>query len=211
MNTRQSERLFGLGGMARLTALVCVGAVWPMVVGCQSPQSVPPNPRLRVIELPQGGTPTDFDRAALTRLTGMWNFDGWSCAEGAERRNGSGRARGAIENDHFMLVDLKVTSGEAAGRFGHRMGSMMFASEPGVGVTMTMWGDGSPSMGRFVGHTEGAGSAFILNEARTPPDIHRLKATISFETDDRWTIEMRDVQAKDKPLIASYTFTRATN
>jgi hypothetical protein len=180
-------------------------------LGCQSEPAAhehAANPALRPMPAPTGGGPVDADRAALARFVGVWDFDGWSARPGQEHKQARGRAAATIESQYFVLMDVQATAG-APGRGGHKSGSMLLASEPGVGVTLTAWGDGSPSISRLLGRSEGNGSAFVFNEERTPSGVHPTSITIVFETNDKWVAEIHDVAATGKPVIASYTFTRS--
>src|SRR5690606_31871573 len=98
---------------------------------------------------------------------------------------------------------------QLAGRAGRKSGSMIFASEPGVGPTMTAWGDASPAISRFQGRVEGNGSAFSFTEVKTAVGQRRHSVTIVFQTDDAWTAEIRDLTASGSPVVAKYRFTRA--
>jgi hypothetical protein len=195
----------------RSWAIAGAGAITLMGFGCQSQPTAPEradNPSLRHIAAPPGATRADADRAFLARFVGTWNFQGWSVGQGGERVQGSGRAAGVIEHDHFVLLDLETAVGELGGRTSRKSGSMILASEPGIGPTLTAWGDASPSISRSVGHIEGNGSLFSFTEAQTPAGLHRLAVTIRFETDDRWIAEIHDSTASGSPVVARYQFTR---
>jgi len=182
-----------------------------MLCGCESSSPARhqgTNPALRQIEAPASGGTVDADRAALARFVGVWNFEGWAI-NGGNRVTAAGKAAAAIENDHFVLIDVQTTSGTLGSRASNKSGSVLLASEPGIGLTMTAWGDASPAISRATGHVEGNASAFVFDEARTPKGVHRLSMTMTFETDDRWVARVHDLSAGDHPLVAQYTFTRA--
>lgn len=189
--------------------LLVAGPLW--AAGCQAipqePEGSPPNPALRSIRVPPSASPADADRAALARFVGAWDFEGWSGHEG-RRTQGAGRAAAVIEDEHFVLLDLEATTGQLGGRTGRKSGSMILASEPGIGVTLTAWGDAAPSISRLAGRAHGNGAVFTLDEARTPAGRPRLSMTITFETDDRWVAEIRE-RGRTSPPLARYTFTRA--
>jgi hypothetical protein len=190
---------FGLG------AVVIVGA------GCKSAstgEEYAHNPALRRITPPEGATPADADRAALARFVGAWNFEGWSSDQGSARVSATGRAAATIENQHFVLLDLETTGGELGGRAGRKSGSMLLASEPGIGATLTAWGDAAPSISRLVGRVEGNGAAFVFDEVKAPSGKHRHAMVITFQTDDKWSAEIRDVTAGERQVVARYEFTR---
>jgi len=181
-------------------------------IGCQSAERAdsppPPTAPLRALQVPIDAAPADADRAALARFVGVWNFEG-RAGRDALPRSASGFAAGVIEDEHFILIDFQATSGELAGRAGRKGGSMLLASEPGLGITLTAWGDASPSISRFVGRAHHAGSSFAFHEAQTPENRHRLDLNITFTSDDRWTLEVRDTTAPGDPIVAFYQFTRA--
>jgi hypothetical protein len=168
----------------------------------------PENPALRTLACPEGAASADANRAALARFVGVWNFEGWS-SDGSAHVPATGRAAGVVENQHFVLLDLQATAGKVGQPPARKAGSMLLASEPDIGVTLTAWGDASPQIRRLVGRCEGKGSAFVLNEVRHGQDGRDLSMTIVFETDDRWTAEFRDTAMEGKPVVARYTFTRA--
>jgi hypothetical protein len=180
--------------------------------GCQTTGTQnehPSNAALRPIQSPSGTSRADRDRAALARFVGVWTFSGWSVDPNGNRAHSAGLAAAAIEDDYFVLIDIRATAGQLGGRAGRKGGSMLLASEPEIGVTLTAWGDASPSVNRLIGRTEGEGASFVFDEAKTPGDRHRLSLNVTFETDDRWTAEIRDITATGRPLIASYTFNRS--
>lgn len=190
---------------AALTAAALLGA------GCSTHQTTaehPVNPALRAITPPAHGTAADADRAALARFVGVWNFEGWSTDPTGAHQPGAGHAAAVIESEHFVLMDLLTTSGQLAGRTSRKSGSMIFASEPGIGVTMTAWGDASPSISRMVGRAEGNGSVFTFHEAKTPEGHHQMGAIVTFETDDRWVVDIKNASMSGEPVVARYTFTR---
>lgn len=197
--------------------LLLVGVALPglVLLGCQSQHhageavaSAPPS-SLRAIQAPTGGTRADAERAMLARFVGVWSFDGWVTGADGARGSVAGTGAAVIENQHFVKLDMKVTEGSMGGRSGRKAGSLLFASEPGVGLTLTAWGDASPAMSRCTGIVEGAGSVFTFTEVRTPSGAGRVSLNTRFTSDDRWVADVRDLSAAGDPLIASYTFTRA--
>jgi hypothetical protein len=202
---RTSRRVTVIG-----TAALGLASLW----GCQCQPCAcahPANPTLRQLEISAGASAADADRAALSRFVGVWTFDGWSAASGCDRKPRAGKAAAAIEDEHFVLIDLQTTSGPVGGHSEQKSGSLMLGSEPGIGVTLTAWGSASPSISRFVGSAARDGSFFCFKEVRTVADTRRLWVCIWFETDDQWTAQVRDGTASDHPLIAEYKFTRTSN
>ena len=149
----------------------------------------------------------DTDREALAHLVGVWNFRGWSTLNG-QHHDASGRAAASIENKYFILMDIQASSGDFAGGATRKSGSFLFASEPGMGLTLTAWGDASPSIRRLMGQSNNSGGELSYKELQPPEDLRRIALTITFQGSDRWTAEVRDSSAAGRPLVASYTFTR---
>lgn len=210
---RTSSRVLPHGALRRVGVFAGIMLSGVSLSGCGSAQTTSRhevNPALRQIQTPAGGSAADADRAALARFVGLWNFEGWTLKNG-ERASASGIAAATIENQHFVLIDVQTTAGAMGTRGGHRSGSVLLASEPGIGLTMTAWGDASPAISRSTGHVEGNASAFVFEESQTPQGIRRLSVTMTFETNDRWVTAVHDLAAAGRPLVAQYTFTRAPN
>lgn len=147
----------------------------------------------------------DSDRALLVKLVGDWQFDGfWSGADGV-KHNVQGRAAGVLVNNFFVMLDIQTTSGELAGRTTREDGSMLFAAEPGLGVTVSAWGDASPSVTRLVGRSESDGSVLSFLPAQGAANAVAL--VVRFDGPDRFTTQINPTAALSS---ASYTFTRAT-
>lgn len=196
-----------------LGSLLGVG-VLALATGCQSMEDTTGNgvnPALRELQTGPNATSADKQRAALSRLVGVWTFTGWTSDAGnwAERPfDVTGVAAGVVEDESFVLLDLQVTSGELTGHSARKTGSMLFASEPGVGATVTAWGDASPSISRLVGEIVNHGANFNYTEHRTPQGRGRVSLSIEFVTDDRWVAEIRDMGLETRPIVGRYVFER---
>ncbi len=199
----------------RVMGCILLAGAGAFLAGCSGQKDLSSgqerNPALRRMETPPGGTQADADRAALARFVGVWTFEGWSTDTGGVRTPASGDAAAVIENEHFVKIDVVATSGKLGGRAGRKGGSLLLASEPGVGVTLTSWGDASPSISRLIGRSEGEGSQFTFQEARTPEGVRAVSLKVTFETDDRWLAQVSDASTPNGPVVASYTFTRVQN
>ncbi|MCC6321475.1 MAG: hypothetical protein IT438_08600 [Phycisphaerales bacterium] len=141
----------------------------------------------------------------LARFVGDWSFEGHASAADGEAAKATGRAAGVIENEHFVLIDLRVESGRFGARGERKGGSLLLASEPGIGLTMTGWGGSSPSIVRLVGRAEGSGSRFSFDEVKSS-GARRVNLSFEFEADDRFVATIRD--ATNSSVLGSYTFTR---
>jgi hypothetical protein len=161
---------------------------------------------LRPIMTRKDAAPADRERALLARFIGAWNFQGWSAGPDGAHSQIKGVAAAVIEDDHFVHIDLQSSEGSL--RAGKNASALMLASEPGIGLTMTVWGDASPSISRLTGSAEPDGSVFRFAEVRTPSGIPRARVTITFESDDRWAAEISEQDGKSP--LAAYTFTRKT-
>ncbi len=192
-------------------ALAGLAATLSLTSGCSSEtRATPTDPHraLRPIVTIAGASAADRDRAALARFVGDWKFEGFA-QNGVERTPGSGQAAATIEREHFVLLDLQAAEGQLSGRAGRKSGSMIFASEPGIGLTLTAWGDASPTITRMVGSIEGNASRFTFKEMPTAPGLHRHTMMFDFVTDDRWIAEIRDESERNSPIVARYEFVRA--
>jgi len=146
----------------------------------------------------------DADRALLAKLVGAWQFEGtWSGANGVQNTV-QGRAAGVLVNNYFVLLDVQTTSGELAGRTSRDEGSILFAAEPGVGMTVSAWGDASPSIVRLVGRAEQGGN--VLSFAPAGNSANATALVVRFDGPDRFTTQLNPGAALSS---ASYTFTRA--
>lgn len=168
------------------------------------------NPSLRAITPPPGASVEDADRAMLARFVGVWDFTGRIGDQIAENDQTRGLAAAVVEDGHFVLLDMMTARGQLGGKVSRKSGTMLLAVEPGIGLTLTAWGDASPAITRATGHVEAAGSRFLLRESRTPQGRGKVSMTIEFQTDDRWTAEVRDESSSGRPVIAKYTFTRVS-
>jgi hypothetical protein len=197
------------------TSVRIVGPLFAGLValaGCQSKPQVADNavnPSLSRLSVPEGATPIDADRAALSRFVGVWRFEGVTVNAKNEQTTVQGNAAGTIEKEHFVLLELAPTSGQMGGRAVRSAGSMLFAAEPGVGLTVTAWGDASPAINRMTGATSLKGGVFSFAELRTPTNAARMGMTITFETDDRFVAAISDLSKAGRPVLARYTFSRS--
>ncbi len=190
MNTRLMTR-----SAAALVTLALFGA------GCQTS-----GPAANATS-PAAVSAADSDRAALAKLVGAWDFDGWWKAAGQPENKVQGRAAATLENKYFLLMDVQTAPGSTGGRLGGKSGSFLFASEPGIGLTVTAWGDASPSITRLVGHASSGGTVLTFAPAHTQDRNVRL--VIRIESDTRWTAEVTNPAAEGDGALASYTFTRS--
>ena len=60
---------------------------------------------------------------------------------------------------------------------------------------------------RLTGRASQGGARFVFDEQRTPPDRRRVSIVITFESDDRWLLEVHDVGSRQ--VVAGYRFNRS--
>ncbi|MBX3378669.1 MAG: hypothetical protein KF805_01120 [Phycisphaeraceae bacterium] len=148
----------------------------------------------------------DSDRALLAKLVGEWRFSGaWAGADGTNH-NVEGRAAGVLVNNYFVMLDVQTTAGQLAGRTSNNDGSMLFAAEPGVGMTVSAWGDASPSITRLVGRADD-GPMLTFLPASGPSNA--VAMVVRFEGDNQFSTEISGGAGGSGK--ANYTFTRVTS
>lgn len=149
----------------------------------------------------------DADRSLLGKLVGAWNFDGtWTGNDGKSHKV-EGRAAGVLVNNFFVLMDIQTTSGELAGQTSREEGSILFASEPGKGLTATAWGDASPSITRLVGRSEEGGKELTFLPVGGAGKAVAL--VVRLEGDNRFSTEING--SSGGKGSARYSFTRVTD
>jgi len=149
----------------------------------------------------------DSDRGLLAKLVGDWRFEGSWTGAGGVKNNVQGRAAGVLVNNYFITMDVQTTSGELAGRTSRDEGSILFASEPGIGLTASAWGDASPSITRLVGHSESNGS--ILAYVPAGGNSNAVAFTIRFDGENSFIANITG--GSNGQRAATYTFTRVTD
>lgn len=179
-----------------LAAGVCLFALG----GCQTGTCCPMNSSVTTER-------ADADRALLGKLVGAWQFDGyWTSDDGAQHKV-QGRAAGVLVNNYFVLMDIQTTSGELAGETSREEGSLLFAAEPAMGLTVMAWGDASPSITRLVGRSEEGGTVLTYLPASGPSNAVAL--VVHLEGDNRFTTDINGRSGGRG--AAHYTFTRTTD
>ena len=200
-----------LRGDVRLGAAILVGSVLA-AMGCQGPQATqddePAPAGVTILRAPAGATEDDRNRIALARFVGAWDYAGWYTPEGRARETSEGIAAGTIEHEYYVLLDGQYVR-EEAGTASYHEGSMLFSSEPGLGLMMTSWSNAGPSVQRFRGRVEREGTRFVFDEVERVGGGEWLRLVVSFETDNTWTADFYRRGSPEDILAASYTFTRA--
>lgn len=143
----------------------------------------------------------DRDRLTLARFARSWQVQGWETIEG-QRRLVSGTATGSVENSFFIRL---TTSMRADQNGAASNGNIVFASEPGRGMTMNGHFDTAPSPMTFQGSLSSDGNVLTFNEIA--PSAER-RVVIRFLSDSQWVADVSSL-SNNAPL-SSFTFT-ATN
>lgn len=143
-------------------------------------------------------TQTDRDRLALGKLARAWKLTGWETVEG-HKRFLSGTAVGSVENSYFLRLNVNVTE-DQTGRASH--GNILFASEPGRGLTMTSRFDTSPSALAYAGTVSNNGDVFTLRESGRG----NRQIVIRFLSADQWVADVSDPDGSGRVPRGSLTF-----
>lgn len=191
--------LHAAGALRAPAGLVVGGLMLVAMAGCQTGNA------------PSGAANSSFsiqaadsERTHLAKFVGDWQFEGsWSGADGKPHPV-QGQAAGVLVNNFFVMLDIQTTSGELAGRTTREDGSIVFASEPGVGVTVTAWGDASPNVTRLVGRSEQGGN--VLRFVPAGGTANAVALVVQFDGPNRFTTQLNPGAALSS---ANYTFTRS--
>ncbi|MGH7242030.1 MAG: hypothetical protein ACREJD_01260 [Phycisphaerales bacterium] len=146
----------------------------------------------------------DADRALLGKLVGDWRFEGSWSENGGATNNVTGRAAGVLVNNYFVMMDVQTTSGQLSGRTSRDEGSILFATEPGMGMTISAWGDASPAITRLIGRAENGGSVLEYRAANSAGSA--ASVVVRFENENRLTIDLTGPKGS-----ATYRFSRVAN
>jgi hypothetical protein len=148
----------------------------------------------------------DQDREILSRLAGRWSISGWSEVVASDRRDLRGTAEGSVEQNYFLRLDVSLgvdpTSGQA------QSGTLIFASEPGRGMTLSSRFSDAPSTSRFVGSSSSDGRSLTLDEVDSTIKGIRRRVVIRFFSDDEWLADVSNAAAAGSPRLGSFRFTR---
>lgn len=147
----------------------------------------------------------DRDRLALAKFARPWRVTGWETVDG-QRRFVSGTATGQIDNTFFIRLDMAVTD-EQSGRI--NTGNVVFASEPGRGLTMNSRFDTSPSPVTYTGSVSADGNLFTLDELGSGFGKTGRRMVIRFLSPDNWVADVTDRSTGSPMPRASMTFTAA--
>jgi len=161
--------------------------------GSTPPASVPATPAM---------TQADRDRLALAQLARTWRVTGWETVDG-QRRLVSGTATGSVEYNFFVRLDMS-TRDEQTGRV--NTGDIVFASEPGRGLTMNSRFDTSPSPLTFEGAVTDDGRVFTLDEIAPRRGNTGRRVVIRFLSSDEWVADVTDRSGGRSTPQASFSF-----
>lgn len=135
---------------------------------------------------------SDRQRMALAKLARSWDVSGWELIDG-QRQLISGTAVGAVENNYFIRMEMKIS---ADGRPGlESTGNLIFGAEPGVGLTMTSRFSTSPSSMNYTGTVSADGRTLTLTSAAPSGSSAQRRIVIQFLTNNDF---VADVTAGEK-------------
>lgn len=207
----------GNAGRGAATGAI-VGGVGGAVIGDQNrrqntrpvPVAPPPPPpaasQQQVVSQPPAQlSSADRDRLALAQFARTWRVSGWETVDG-QRRFVTGTAVGSVENAFFVRLDINVRD-DQTGRL--NTGNVIFASEPGRGLTMNSRFDTSPSPVTFAGNVTADGSLFTLDEIAPGFGPNGRRIVIRFISPDEWVADESERSGGRTTAIGSLTFSGA--
>jgi hypothetical protein len=121
-----------------------------------------------------------------------------------QRRFVSGTATGQIDNRFFIRLDMAMTD-QQSGRV--NSGNVIFASEPGRGLTMNSRFDSSPTPVTYEGTVSADGQIFTLNELAPGFGPNGRRLVIRFLSPDNFVADSTDRAGGNATPRASLTFT----
>lgn len=127
-------------------------------------------------------TQTDRDRLALARFARSWRVTGWETVDG-QRRLVSGTATGTVENSFFIRLTTQIRDDQSGNVTN---GNIVFASEPGRGMTMNSHFDSGPTPMTFDGSLSADGNVLTLNEIAPAAE---QRVIIRFINDGQWVAD----------------------
>ncbi len=121
-----------------------------------------------------------------------------------QRRFVSGTATGQIDNRFFIRLDMVMTD-QQSGQV--NTGNVIFASEPGRGLTMNSRFDSSPTPVTYEGSVSADGQVFTLNELAPGFGPNGRRLIIRFLSPDNFAADSTDRAGGQATPRASLTFT----
>lgn len=168
-----------------------------VVVQMQAPTPPPPPPP------PPAMSTSDRDRLQLAKFARPWRVSGWETVDG-QRRFVTGNATGQVDSTFFVRLDMVMTD-ELTNRV--NTGNVVFASEPGRGLTMNSRFDSSPTAVAFAGSVTADGNLFTLNEIAPGSGANGRQVVIRFLSPDNFVADTTDRRTGQQ--TSSFTFTTA--
>lgn len=152
------------------------------------------------VTTPASLTQSDRDRLALSKLARNWRVTGWETVDG-QRRLVSGTASGSVENAFFIRLIMTITD-EQTRQVNN--GNIVFASEPGRGLTMNSHFDTSPFPITYSGTVSNDGNLFTLDEIAPSAGARRIVARFISPTE--WVADVSDRSGSQSTPQASFNF-----
>lgn len=148
-------------------------------------------------------TRADQDRLALAKFARSWKVTGWEVT-GEGRRNVVGTARGSVENNYFVRLDMRVAAEGQPDAVS--TGNIILGSEPERGVAMTSRYSTTPVPLSYVGRVADNGNTFTFDETlNTRTARHRI--VIRFLSADEFVADVTVANGTGSVPQASFRFT----
>lgn len=175
----------------------------------RQPVPVAPPPPTAAAAAPQPAPPPemnswDRDRLQLAKFARPWRVSGWETVDG-RRRFVSGTATGQVDSTFFVRLDMVITD-ELTGNINR--GNVVFASEPGRGMTLNSRFDSSPTAVAFAGSVNAAGDLFTLNEIAPGFGSKGRQVVIRFLNPDNFVADTTNRRTGEQISSLSFTSVR---
>jgi hypothetical protein len=167
------------------------------------PVAPPPPPAASPAPAPEMSN-WDRDRLQLAKFARPWRVSGWETVDG-RRRFVSGTATGQVDSTFFVRLDMVITD-ELSGNINR--GNVVFASEPGRGLTLNSRFDSSPTAVAFAGSVNAAGDLFTLNEIAPGFGPNGRQVVIRFLTPDNFVADTTNRRTGEQSSSLSFTSVR---
>lgn len=165
------------------------------------PVAPPPSPVAESSTPPPEMSSWDRDRLQLAKFARPWRVSGWESVDG-RRRFVSGTATGQVDSNFFVRLDMVITD-ELTGQINR--GNVVFASEPGRGMTMNSRFDSSPTAVAFAGTVSAGGDLFTLNEISPASGPKGRQVVIRFLNPDNFVADTTNRRTGEQSSSLSFT------
>ena len=139
-------------------------------------------------------------REELTRLLGVWSFQGWALVDDEQKATIRGKAHGTVEMSNFLqiaLMDIEVDGMDVT-----IWGETLLGYDDDVGYTYSSRINTIPEPFNATGTFDAVSRTFTFGDGSD-------HLTIRFESPDRFFLETREGSQTSGKVLESYTFTRS--